>query len=123
MEPDPSPIESLSAVTLVIVDMDAAVTFYETLGFVLLYGGRDAEFTSFGVGTGFVNLQRAERTQREVWGRVIFWVTDVDALHRRAVAAGLRPSTEPTDAEWGERYFHIFDPDGHELSFARPLKG
>ncbi|MEE9270499.1 MAG: VOC family protein, partial [Candidatus Krumholzibacteria bacterium] len=24
-------------------------------------------------------------------------------------------------AEWGERYFHITDPDGHELSFARPL--
>ncbi|MEC8370717.1 MAG: VOC family protein, partial [Pseudomonadota bacterium] len=21
----------------------------------------------------------------------------------------------------GERYFHITDPDGHELSFARPL--
>ncbi|MHC4164482.1 MAG: VOC family protein, partial [Planctomycetota bacterium] len=27
----------------------------------------------------------------------------------------------PADAEWGERYFHITDPDGHELSFARPL--
>ena len=27
----------------------------------------------------------------------------------------------PRDAEWGERYFHILDPDGHELSFARPL--
>ncbi len=23
------------------------------------------------------------------------------------------------DAEWGERYFHIIDLDGHELSFAR----
>jgi hypothetical protein len=22
----------------------------------------------------------------------------------------------------GERFFHITDPDGHELSFARPLK-
>ena len=25
------------------------------------------------------------------------------------------------DAEWGEHYFHIADPDGHELSFAKPL--
>ncbi|MEC7657646.1 MAG: VOC family protein, partial [Pseudomonadota bacterium] len=25
------------------------------------------------------------------------------------------------DASWGERYFHITDPDGHELSFAHPL--
>ncbi|MQG14065.1 MAG: VOC family protein, partial [SAR202 cluster bacterium] len=22
---------------------------------------------------------------------------------------------------WGERYFHINDPDAHELSFAKPL--
>jgi uncharacterized glyoxalase superfamily protein PhnB len=28
---------------------------------------------------------------------------------------------EPRDAEWGERYFHLTDPDGHELSFARPI--
>jgi uncharacterized glyoxalase superfamily protein PhnB len=27
----------------------------------------------------------------------------------------------PRDAEWGERFFHLVDPDGHELSFARPL--
>jgi len=27
----------------------------------------------------------------------------------------------PADAPWGERYFHILDPDGHELSFARRL--
>lgn len=121
MEPEPSPIESLSAVTLVTTYMDAAVVFYEALGFVALYGGRGADFTSFGVGSGFVNLQLTARVQREIWGRVIFWVADVDALYRRAVAAGLRPSTEPADAEWGERYFHILDPDGHELSFARPL--
>jgi len=27
----------------------------------------------------------------------------------------------PLNASWGERYFHLHDPDGHELSFARPL--
>jgi uncharacterized glyoxalase superfamily protein PhnB len=27
----------------------------------------------------------------------------------------------PQDASWGERYFHMADPDGHELSFARPF--
>jgi uncharacterized glyoxalase superfamily protein PhnB len=45
----------------------------------------------------------------------------VDALHARALAAGLAPEAPPRDAEWGERYFHLRDPDGHELSFARPL--
>ena len=56
------------------------------------------------------------------WGRVIFYVSDVDALHQRALAAGYRPTTSPRDAEWGERFFHLDDPDGHELSFARPLR-
>jgi uncharacterized glyoxalase superfamily protein PhnB len=28
----------------------------------------------------------------------------------------------PRDAEWGERFFHLTDPDGHELSFAWPLR-
>jgi len=55
------------------------------------------------------------------WGRVIFYVADVDALYDRALAAGYQPATVPQDAEWGERFFHLIDPDGHELSFARPL--
>jgi uncharacterized glyoxalase superfamily protein PhnB len=42
-------------------------------------------------------------------------------MYQRLVGAGLNPSTPPEDAPWRERYFHISDPDGHELSFARPL--
>ena len=34
---------------------------------------------------------------------------------------GWTPRRSPRDAKWGERYFHITDPDGHELSFARPV--
>ena len=55
-------------------------------------------------------------------GRLIFYVTDVDAFHARALAAGMKPEHEPRDAQWGERYFHLIDPDGHELSFAVPLR-
>ena len=57
------------------------------------------------------------------WGRVIFHVTDVDALYQRALAHGLQPESAPCDAPWGERFFHLSAPDGHELSFARPLGG
>ncbi len=56
------------------------------------------------------------------WGRVTFYVADVDELYDRALAAGLQPTTAPRDAEWGERFFHLVDPDGHELSFARLLR-
>jgi catechol 2,3-dioxygenase-like lactoylglutathione lyase family enzyme len=125
------PLERLSAITLITTDMPAAVAFYEALGFVRLYGGAAAGFTSYRVGGGFLNLQatrgaagpgRAERAAAPGgWGRVIFWVDDVDAMYRRALDAGYRPSTTPADATWGERYFHILDPTGHELSFARPL--
>jgi catechol 2,3-dioxygenase-like lactoylglutathione lyase family enzyme len=93
------------------------------LGFAMLYGGEDKGFTSFKAGGNFVNLiaQPAER-QWSWWGRVIFYESDVDGLYARLVAAGYRIETPPRDAEWGERFFHITDPDGHELSFAWPLK-
>lgn len=115
-------IESISAITLATHDMSQAVRFYRMLGFEVLYGSEMASFTSFKVGTGYLNLiaQPAER-QWAWWGRVIFYVSDVDALYQHAVACDLVPDTTPADAEWGERYFHITDPDGHELSFARPL--
>ena len=122
------PVERLSAVTLVTMDMAAAAAFYEALGFVRLYGGAEARFTSYRVGGGFLNLQSrvgdgpsGGGTEAAGWGRAIFWVDDVDAMYRRAVDAGYEPSTTPADAAWGERYFHILDPSGHELSFARPL--
>ena len=123
MEPsEPEPVESLSAVTLVTADMAASVAFYEALGFGRLYGGPGDGFTSFRAGTSYLNLQSRVGVPAAGWGRAIFWVDDVDAMHRRATAAGYEPSTEPADAPWGERYFHIVDPSGHELSFARPLR-
>jgi catechol 2,3-dioxygenase-like lactoylglutathione lyase family enzyme len=112
--------ESLSAVTLGVTDMARSCAFYEALGFERLYGGPDAAFTSFGVGASFLNLQLVERTETG-WGRFIVHVDDVDAIHERALSAGLAPTMAPADAPWGERYFHIDDPDGHEVSVARPL--
>jgi len=123
VESDRGPIESLSAVTIVTRSMAVSVAFYEALGFRRLYGGADEAFTSFRVGNGFLNLQLSSVTVGEVWGRVVFWVDDVDAMYQRAVAAGFTPATTPVNATWGERYFHIHDPDGHELSFARPVGG
>jgi hypothetical protein len=44
-------------------------------------------------------------------------VADVDAFWTHLKERGFDPP-RPQDASWGERYFHILDPDGHELSFA-----
>lgn len=114
-------IESLSAITLATSDMASAVQFYQSLGFPLKFGGPREAFTSFAFGGAFLNLIADERAPVNWWGRVIVYVSDVDALYRKALAAGLTPSLEPSDAPWGERYFHITDPDGHEISFAKPL--
>ena len=109
--------------TLLTVDMAKAVAFYRALGFVSLYGGAESPFTSFRVGDGYLNLQLSPggSSQQAIWGRVVFWVHDVDVMFQRVVDAGFVPLTSPADAPWGERYFHVRDPDGHELSLARPL--
>jgi catechol 2,3-dioxygenase-like lactoylglutathione lyase family enzyme len=115
-------IESISAVTLATHNMPRAVQFYRLLGFEIVQGGDSAAFTSFRAGTNYLNLiaPPAER-HWGWWGRVVIYDSDVDALYRCAVAAGYRPDAPPRDAEWGERFFHLTDPDGHELSFAWPL--
>jgi len=116
-------IDSLSAVTFVIRDMAIAIRFYEALGFEKIYGGESADFTSYRAGPGYLNLElRRDARSFEGWGRAIFYVSDVDAMYARAIDAGFRPEFAPRDASWGERYFHLRDPDGHELSFAKRLK-
>jgi predicted enzyme related to lactoylglutathione lyase len=115
-------LQSISAITLATHNMARAVAFYGALGFALKFGGPDAGFTSFHVGTGYLNLMQMPPDKTwSSWGRVIFYVDDVDAQHARAVLSGLSPAFAPRDAPWGERYFHIVDLDGHELSFAQSL--
>ncbi len=113
-------VTALSAVTLAVANMTAATEFYEALGFEKIYGGSQAGFTSYRAGASYLNLIAAEPGSG-FWGRAIFYVDDVDAFHAQAIEAGLTPEFEPRDAPWRERYFHIVDPEGNEISFARPL--
>ena len=117
-------VESINAITLRTADMAASVRFYEALGFRLSYGGGDAPFSTLRSGGCFVNLIAvASPAEAETgWGRVIFHVDDPDALYQRALDAGLAPQAEPRDAPWGERMFAIFDPAGHDLSFAKRIR-
>ena len=115
--------ESIDAVALATHDMPRSVEFYESLGLERRYGGPESEFTSFHVGPGYLNLiAQPPDVEWSWWGRLIFHVSDVDAIYRRALDLGHNPEAAPRDAEWGERYFHLTDPDGHELSFAKLLE-
>ena len=95
-------IEGISAVTLGTHDMRRAVGFYRSLGFDVFHGGEASSFTSLRAGTGYLNLIAQPQQKRwSWWGRIIFYVTDVDALYDRALAAGHQPTTVPRDAELG----------------------
>src|ERR1700716_619133 len=74
-------IEGISAVTLGTHEMPRAVRFYRALGFEVLHGGEESSFTSFRAGASYLNLIAQPAEQRWFWwGRVIFYVADVDAL-------------------------------------------
>ncbi|MDA1003117.1 MAG: VOC family protein [Chloroflexi bacterium] len=122
-EPADHEIESISAVTLTVSDLNVSVAFYEALGFQRHWGGPERGFVTYRVGGQYLNLAATAGVPPgdRTWGRVICYVRDVDAMHARALSAGFSPQSVPRDAEWGERYFHLRDPDGHELSFARSL--
>lgn len=49
-------------------------------------------------------------------------VDDVDEFYRQALAADMRPSSEPRDWPWGNREFAMRDPDGYKLVFFQKLK-
>ncbi len=111
----------INAITLHVSDMARSVSFYDDLGFSLAYGGPNSTFTSLSIGANFVNLQYTGETPETGWGRVIFHVPSPDNIYDQALSKNHQPTFTPTDAEWGERYFHILDPDGHELSFSCKL--
>ena len=102
--------------------MNESVRFYkDVLGMELLYGGETACFSSLrakDTQSAILNLELGDPATG--WGRLIFHVADVDIFWKHLKEEGFDPDV-PRDASWGERYFHMADPDGHELSFARPL--
>ena len=68
-----------------------------------------------------------EKTKgRENFGRIIFHTDNVDKLYSymeydEYVSKSIIFESKPTNAPWGERFFHIREPDGYQLSFAQPL--
>jgi catechol 2,3-dioxygenase-like lactoylglutathione lyase family enzyme len=62
----------------------------------------------------------------EDFGRIIFHTENVDRLYSymkndEYISKSIVFENEPTNAPWGERFFHIREPNGYQLSFAQPL--
>jgi catechol 2,3-dioxygenase-like lactoylglutathione lyase family enzyme len=113
-------IDHISAVTLAVRDMGESVAFYERLGLYVSYGGAHSDFTTMRAGQSVINLRCAPQGSGNRWARVILRVQGVDILYQHLRAQGLYPSA-PQNAEWGERYFEISDPEGDVISFAELL--
>jgi len=51
----------------------------------------------------------------------ILYCDDVDGQFEKAVAAGAVVFREPFDADWGERWCKVADPNGHSWSFNKKI--
>jgi catechol 2,3-dioxygenase-like lactoylglutathione lyase family enzyme len=92
-------IEKIFAVTFRVANMTESVRFYkDVLGMELLYGGEDTGFSSLRgkeARSAILNLEQGDRVTR--WGRLIFYVNDVDALWTHLKERGFAPEI-PRDA-------------------------
>ena len=122
-------VSKISAVTLLVSDMKRSVEFYSKIpNFKIVYGGSEAQFTSFLIDDtvkSYLNLKLG-KTHSTDFGRIIFYTDDVDELfaymqNDETVSELGKFESKPQDATWGERFFHMLDPDGYKLSFATPL--
>ena len=122
-------VSKISAVTLLVSNMKRSVDFYSKIpDFKIVYGGSEAQFTSFlidNVVKSYLNL-KLNKTHSTDFGRIIFYTDDVDELFAymqddKIISELGKFESKPEDAAWGERFFHMLDPDGYKLAFATPL--
>ena len=133
-----STVSRISAVTLLIKDMETSCNFYSKIpGFKLTFGGyHDDYFTTYEIGQNtcvYLNLELIKLNDQSKYEhsknlvKIILHVNGVDKLYHyfkndQIISNLISFENEPTDASWGERYFHIRDPDGYLLSFAQLIK-
>lgn len=112
-------------------DTEAAKGWYEAMGFRHLRGHEGMHWLA--LGEGEVMLHPAARSSGGGAEGLCLHagVDDVDAVFRRAVAAGLRPFDHqqpgavlesPVTRPWGAREFEVLDPEGHRWAFTQDGK-
>lgn len=122
--------------------MEKSCNFYSQIpGFKVVYGGSSEDtFTTIEIGEQitkmYLNLELgiansnhsgSDRKRQQHFGRIIFHTDDVDKLYsyfkgNMNISSLISLENEPTNAAWGERFFHIREPDGYQLSFAEPKR-
>ena len=125
------PVRSVTPI-LNVSDVRASLAWFELLGWETTFvwdeddgepgfagtGSGDAEIFLCRNGQGSRDARPAAFPFDESTGGVwMSWflesLTEVDALHSRAVELGLDVTMAPTDEPWRVREFHLRHPDGH----------
>ncbi|MGA4838893.1 VOC family protein [Streptomyces sp. G45] len=121
-------------VGIVVSDMAAALAFYRRLGLEFAPGAEELPHVEAVLPGGLRLALDTEDTVRSFhpgWrsptgaGRVGLAFhcgtpTGVDAVYEDLVAAGYRAELKPFDAEWGQRYAVVLDPDGTGVDLFAP---
>ena len=63
---------------------------------------------------------------QQILAELFFTLIDVDKFftymqNDETISVLGKLESEPRDAAWGERFFHMLDPNGYRLSFATPI--
>jgi catechol 2,3-dioxygenase-like lactoylglutathione lyase family enzyme len=110
----------LEGLTLHVADVERSREFYARIPGAVMEAHRPGEFALFRIGQARLGLL-TRRFLRD--GGPGFHVEistaegGVDELYEEVRAAGIEPSGPPADRSWGERTFHVTDPDGNLLEF------
>lgn len=108
-----------------VTDVEASVAWFGKLGWNKGFDwrgtrGGPVDFGAVTAGDNEIFLCRDGQGGRGDDGAwMSIWVDDVDAVHERALAAGLEIIHPPTDEPWNVREFHVRHPDGHVFRISR----
>ena len=126
---------ALHTVGIVVDDLKASLAFYRLVGLPIA-DGQDEEFhveytAPNGYAIGFIPKQTMLYTN-PAWtaptgdNRISLQfncqtVDEVNAAYARLIAAGHRSFRAPWDADWGQRFAQVLDPDGNNIGLFAEL--
>jgi uncharacterized glyoxalase superfamily protein PhnB len=109
------------APSITVDDVQKSITFFEGLGFGVEERWEDngvLEGVMLRAGDARIGLSQDDwkkgRDRKKGVGIRLFIDTtqDIDAIAKRAKAAGIKLDSEPHDTEWGTRAFELTEPSG-----------
>ena len=115
MEPSERPPIAIGHVTLRVMDVDRAATFYSALGLRPIWQQPSLAILELGGGTHLMLFQAKRAPKAGPVRSFDFMVADIEALRRHLRDAGVETTEPADDPVSGHRWFQARDPDGHLL--------